>query len=94
VALRRKRKYQGATWAPPSQGVDLHDGAWCRKCRMRHGYSVMKVGYDKRNDGSFVMLWCCPKTGEVIQEMVLLHKEEQDNVSADPDRELEGQQED
>lgn len=74
MTRRRKRKYQGATWAPASQGVDLHDGAWCRRCKMRHGYTVMKVTYSQTYDGVFLMLWACPVTGDVIEEMPLIRK--------------------
>jgi hypothetical protein len=71
--FRRKRRFQGATWTPNTISAAVEDGAWCAKCRMRHGYkgSGLKMGYEKTNKGTWRLLWTCKKTGNVIEVMDL-----------------------
>jgi hypothetical protein len=68
--FRRKKRWQGATWTPQNQSADRIDGVWCPVHRKRHGYGTMgfNIG-ERRADGSFKVLWSCPTTGNVLQEM-------------------------
>jgi hypothetical protein len=63
---RRRKKFQGADWTPPSMSAFPEDGEWCRPCKMRHGYSNIGVKFEKRSDGGFRILWLCPKYGHVV----------------------------
>ena len=68
--FRRKKRWQGATWTPESQSSGARDGAFCKVHKTWHGYKTMGIQYEKRGD-YFWILWSCPKTGDVIQEMRL-----------------------
>jgi len=63
--FRRKRRYQGASWTPPSMSAEVEDGLWCRRCKKRHGYMTMHVGYEKVN-GDWVTRWMCPVDERVL----------------------------
>src|SRR6185503_6043465 len=77
---RRRRRYQGATWAPPSASAEVTDGLWCRGCRKRHGYMSMGLKHEKRGD-TFYQLWSCPKTHDVIGEVNLGEVKAQANAA-------------
>lgn len=68
---RRKRKYQGATWTPPSMSSDVEDGLWCKACHKRHGYMVLGLKYEKDSKGCWVMIWYCRTTGNVVGQKTL-----------------------
>jgi hypothetical protein len=65
--FRRKKRYQGATWTPPSMSADVENGVWCRACRQRHGYMTAGVRYERRG-AQWIVMWLCPKTYNVIGE--------------------------
>lgn len=73
--FRRRKKYQGATWAPPSMSAVVGDGLWCKRCKQRHGYSTLGLKYEKRNSMWYI-IWNCPKTGNVVGETPLASKKE------------------
>lgn len=63
---RRRRKWQGASWAPPSMSSDVESGLWCKACRKRHGYMVLGLKYEKDSKGRWVMIWYCKTYGSVL----------------------------
>jgi hypothetical protein len=69
--FRRKKRFQGADWTPPSMSAETGDGEWCRACRQRHGYKTMGLAYEKASSGRWKILWSCRKTGAVIKEQEL-----------------------
>lgn len=67
--FRRKKRFQGATWTPPSMSAAAEDGVWCSSCRKRHGYKTLGLLYgERRTDGRFKLLWYCKETGTVVKE--------------------------
>lgn len=59
--FRRKKRWQGSIWAPPSMSADVEDGLWCRQCKKRHGFMTMKVEFElQRPSGIWNVLWLCP----------------------------------
>lgn len=77
--FRRKKKYQGSDWTPPSMSAEVDDGLWCKRCRLRHGYSVLGLKYEKRKT-QFVIIWYCKKTGDVLGETPLPARKEGEGV--------------
>ncbi len=75
--FRRKRKHRGADWAqgdPPTL-QDVNRGEWCSRCRLRHPYnggasSRLLTQYEKRGK-VWVLLWLCPRSGDVVGEVYL-----------------------
>jgi hypothetical protein len=63
--FRRKRRYQGATWAPPSMSAEVEDGLWCKRCKKRHGYMTMLIAYEKVAE-KWVTYWMCPVDGRTL----------------------------
>jgi hypothetical protein len=70
---RRKKRFQGATWTPNTSSAAPEDGAWCARCRQRHGYksSGLLMQVEKASDGNWRILWVCKKTGNVLEIMGL-----------------------
>src|SRR5260370_31245235 len=72
---RRKRKQRGVDFSgqvPPSK-QDVDRGVWCRRCKVRHSYNSgdkLLSQYEKRNN-AWILLFSCPKSGDVIGEIVL-----------------------
>lgn len=69
--FRRRRRYQGASWTPPSMSAEPEDGAWCRFHKKRHGYMTMGIAYEKNAEGRWQILWMCKQTHQVLETMVL-----------------------
>jgi hypothetical protein len=72
--FRRKKRFQGATWTPNTQSAAPEDGAWCARCRQRHGYksSGLLMQVEKTvPGGQWRVLWVCKKTGNVLEVMDL-----------------------
>lgn len=71
--IRRKKRWQGATWTPPSISAAKADGVWCPVHRMFHGYKSAQLvtDYEKRSDGEWRLLWICKMTGSVLGEIDL-----------------------
>ena len=67
---RRKKKYQGASWTPPSANADKPDGLWCRACMKHHGYKSMGLSYNRTSQG-WEMLWSCTRTNNIIGTTLL-----------------------
>jgi len=69
--IRRKKKSRGADWAqgdPPTM-QEVHRGVWCRRCHVRHPYNgrdKLKTSFYKNDAGKWVILWLCPKSGDVV----------------------------
>jgi hypothetical protein len=63
---RRKKRWAGSTWTPPSMSAEKPDGLWCKVCRQHHGYMSMEIDYEKGSDSKWKILWMCPKTGNVL----------------------------
>jgi hypothetical protein len=58
----------GEIWTPLNKSAKYKgDGAWCPKCRKRHGYMRMGIDYEKRDNGNWSILWSCTATGDVIE---------------------------
>ena len=76
---RRRRRYQGASWTPPSFSSEVEDGEWCKPCRKRHGYMSMLTLYERRERRlppeqgklEWYLLWCCPRYQHVVAELCL-----------------------
>lgn len=70
---RRKTRWAGSEWTPNTISADSQSGVWCPRHRMRHGYKSSKLGvqYDRRTNGTWVILWTCADTGDVLKEMEL-----------------------
>jgi hypothetical protein len=70
---RRAKRFQGATWTPNNMSAVPGDGAWCAKCRQRHGYksNALRMGLEKASNGRWRILWTCKKTGDVVEMMEL-----------------------
>lgn len=81
--FRKRKKWQGATWTPKNQSAEIGDGAWCRSCKIRHGYMTMTLQYDKDSKGRFQLLWGCPKTGNILETTTLTRKETPPDEEAD-----------
>src|SRR5687767_9738813 len=78
---RRRKRWQGATWTPENQLADKPDGVWCRACKTRHGYMTMGITYELRINNKthrtyWVLLWWCRHTGNVLEELRLGTKRE------------------
>jgi hypothetical protein len=69
--FRKRKRWQGATWTPPSMSADKEDGVYCKACRKTHGYKTMGFGYEKGTSGRWKILWSCRITHNVIKEMEL-----------------------
>jgi hypothetical protein len=73
---RRKKKFAGADWTPPSMSALPVDGVWCRKCKTRHGYmtlgfSIEHMPATDTKPTQNRMLWYCPRYKDVLEEVPL-----------------------
>jgi hypothetical protein len=69
---RRRRKHEGKNWTPPAP-QDVSKGVWCPACSTRHPYNGTGralTRYEKRGE-HFVLMWLCPRRGNVIGEIPL-----------------------
>jgi hypothetical protein len=64
--FRRKKRFQGASWTPPSMSAEVEDGLWCKRCKKRHGYMSMDIAYEKQTDDTWKALWMCRVDGRVL----------------------------
>lgn len=82
--FRKRRKFQGSAWTPPSMSADAKDGEYCRACRKFHGYMSMGMSMEPMSggEGRFRQLWSCPKTGDVIKEIILGKKKSDESDDA------------
>lgn len=69
--FRRKRRFQGASWTPPSVSAIKTDGIWCAFHRQRHGYKSSMLGaqYEKTSTDKWRLLWYCKETGTVLDQI-------------------------
>lgn len=67
---RRVKKWQGANWTPPNVSADEGEGAYCRRCRKRHGYMSMGFQVEKRGE-RWYMMWSCPNFLHVVEDTEL-----------------------
>lgn len=67
---RRKRSVIGKDWTAPTL-QDVGAGVWCKKCKIRHPYNgkAKLLCQFERRGSTFVTLWICPKTGDVVGEL-------------------------
>jgi hypothetical protein len=81
--FRRKRRRQGEVFSgqkPPTM-QEVNKGVWCRRCHLRHPYNGsdrVRLGsaYEKRGN-TFVLMWLCPNSGDVVGELWLWSNHEQ-----------------
>jgi len=69
--FRRRKKWQGATWTPPSQSAAVGDGLWCKRCKQRHGYKTMIFRLEIHPERGNSILWSCPRSGNVLKVVKL-----------------------
>lgn len=73
---RRVKKWQGASWTPPSANAELGEGEYCRRCKKTHGYMTLGMQVEqrgKREDGKpkWFIMWTCTQYGHVVAEVEL-----------------------
>lgn len=67
---RRLKRWQGASWTPPTLSSEPKDGRFCKLCGKWHGYMTLGTAYEKRGE-AWVLMWKCPKWGHVVDELWL-----------------------